>query len=64
MLLTLVFDDHSLLTIDGGMANIEVEAQVSIYRDVLALYRSMMTEGPIELEPATWYLIRFIIFFC
>ncbi|CAG8560446.1 13285_t:CDS:10 [Funneliformis mosseae] len=54
VLLTLVFEDHSSLTIDGGMANVEVEAQVSIYRDVLALYRSMMAEGPIELEPATW----------
>jgi hypothetical protein len=53
VLLTLVFEDHSLLTNDGGI-NIEVEAQVSIYRDVLALYRSIMAEGPIELEPATW----------
>ncbi|PKC73960.1 hypothetical protein RhiirA1_437238 [Rhizophagus irregularis] len=54
VLLTLVFEDHSLLTNDGGMVNVEVEAQVSIYRDVLALYRSIMAEGPIELEPATW----------
>lgn len=54
VLLTLVFEDHSLLTNDGGMINVEVEAQVSIYRDVLALYRSIMAEGPIELEPATW----------
>ena len=58
VLLTLVFEDHSLLTSDGGMINIEVEAQVSIYRDVLALYRSIMAEGPIELEPATWYGIK------
>ncbi|GES98608.1 ral GTPase-activating protein subunit alpha-2-like [Rhizophagus clarus] len=54
VLLTLVFEDHSLLINDGGIVNIEVEAQVSIYRDVLALYRSIMAECPIELEPATW----------
>ncbi|CAG8501724.1 8669_t:CDS:10 [Funneliformis caledonium] len=53
-LLNLVFEDHSFLTIDGGMTNIEVEAQVSIYRDVLSLYRSIMTEGSIELELETW----------
>ncbi|RIA87709.1 hypothetical protein C1645_776672 [Glomus cerebriforme] len=53
-LLNLVFEDHSFLTIDGGMTNIEVEAQVSIYRDVLSLYRSMMAEGSIELEVETW----------
>ncbi|CAB4411161.1 unnamed protein product [Rhizophagus irregularis] len=53
-LLNLVFDDHSFLTIDGGMTNIEVEAQVSIYRDVLSLYRSMTTESSIELELGTW----------
>jgi hypothetical protein len=60
VLLTLVFEDHSLLINDGGMANIEIEAQVSIYRDVLALYRSIMAEGPIELEPATWYIMMLI----
>ncbi|GBB96125.1 hypothetical protein RclHR1_02690010 [Rhizophagus clarus] len=54
MLLNLVFDDHSFLTVDGGMTNIEVEAQVSIYRDVLSLYRSMTTESSIEIELGTW----------
>ncbi|CAI2173211.1 18255_t:CDS:10, partial [Funneliformis geosporum] len=53
-LLNLVFEDHSFLLIDGGMTNIEVEAQVSIYRNVLSLYRSIMTEGSIELELETW----------
>lgn len=57
-LLNLVFDDHSFLTIDGGMTNIEVEAQVSIYRDVLSLYRSMTTESSIELELGTWYALN------
>ena len=44
------------------MTNIEVEAQVSIYRDVLSLYRSMMAEGSIELELLTWYALNYIIF--
>lgn len=53
-----MFDGHSFLTIDEGMTNIEVEAQVSIYRDVLSLYRSMMTESSIELELETWYALN------
>ncbi|CAG8562842.1 11696_t:CDS:10 [Ambispora gerdemannii] len=53
-LLTLVFDDHSFVNIDGGMTNTEVEAQVSIYRDVLSLYRAIIGNGPIELENETW----------
>ncbi|CAG8550729.1 15140_t:CDS:10, partial [Acaulospora colombiana] len=52
-LLGLVFEDHSAITFDG-MTNIEVESQVAIYRDVLSLYRSMISEGPIELEDETW----------
>ncbi|CAG8686342.1 4545_t:CDS:2, partial [Ambispora leptoticha] len=53
-LLTLVFDDCSFVSVDGGMTNTEVEAQVSIYRDVLSLYRAIIGDGPIELENETW----------
>jgi hypothetical protein len=59
-LLNLVFEDHSFLTTDGGMTNVEMEAQVSIYRDVLSLYRSMMAGGSIELELETWYVLNFL----
>ncbi|CAG8845609.1 2009_t:CDS:2, partial [Racocetra persica] len=51
-LLSLVFEDHSFMTLNG-MTNLEVDSQVSIYKDVLALYRSMISEGPIELETET-----------
>lgn len=31
--------------------------KVSIYRDILSLFRSMIAEGPIELETETWLFI-------
>ncbi|CAG8526097.1 24048_t:CDS:10 [Dentiscutata erythropus] len=55
-LLSLVFEDHSFMTLNG-MTNLEVDSQVSIYKDVLALYRSMISEGPIELETETWEVL-------
>ncbi|CAG8449369.1 5481_t:CDS:10 [Cetraspora pellucida] len=55
-LLSLVFENHSFMTLNG-MTNLEVDSQVSIYKDVLALYRSMISEGPIELETETWEVL-------
>ncbi|KAG9294631.1 hypothetical protein G9A89_008110 [Geosiphon pyriformis] len=61
-LLTYVFNDHSMASLDIGITNLEVEAQISIYRDVLSLYRSIMAEGPIELETETWEtLLAFLL---
>ena len=54
-LLSLIFEDHPLLTPDGKMANLEPESQVTIYKDALSLFRAMMAECTIELEPKTWY---------
>ncbi|RIB08070.1 hypothetical protein C2G38_2045480 [Gigaspora rosea] len=57
-LLSLVFEDHSFMTLNG-MTNLEVDSQVSIYKDVLALYRSMISEGPIEIEMETWEVLLY-----
>ncbi|CAG8473524.1 8582_t:CDS:10 [Paraglomus occultum] len=56
-LLSLIFEDHPLLTPDGKMANLEPESQVAIYKDTLSLFRAMVAECTIELEPKTWEIM-------
>ncbi|CAJ0823761.1 10891_t:CDS:10, partial [Entrophospora sp. SA101] len=56
-LLTLCFQTQPCGNAEGGMTNLEIDAQVSIYRDILSLFRSMIAEGPIELETETWEVL-------